>query len=61
MGSCAPRGSRSRAARRPVAPIGFTEAVPVELVIGSTVDLIIDPIGSDSVDTSDSTLLVRSR
>jgi hypothetical protein len=41
--------------------VGFVEFVPIELSIGSTVDLMIHYIGSESVDTTNSSLIVRSR
>jgi hypothetical protein len=41
--------------------IGFTEAVPIELSIGTRVDLMLHYIGSDTIDTTNSSMIVRSR
>lgn len=40
---------------------GFVEVVPIELAIGSTVDLMIHYIGDDGVDTTNSSMIIRSR
>jgi hypothetical protein len=41
--------------------VGFTDIVPIELVVGSTVDLMLHYIGGESVDTTDSWMAIRSR
>src|SRR5262245_11978341 len=40
---------------------GFTEVVPIELRQGTTVDLMLHFIGSEGVDTTESSLVIRSR
>jgi hypothetical protein len=41
--------------------VGFTEVVPIELSVGSTVDLMLHYIGDEGFDTTDSRLTIRSR
>lgn len=40
---------------------GFVEPVAIDLVLGSTVDLHLDPIGTDSIDTTTQSLTIQSR
>jgi hypothetical protein len=40
---------------------GFTQPIAIDLAVGSTVDLLLDPIGSDSVDTTTLSMIVQSR
>ena len=40
---------------------GFTEVVPIELNVGSTVDLMLHYIASEGSDSTNSSLIIRSR
>lgn len=41
--------------------VGFDEVVPIDLKIGTTVDLMIHYIGGEAIDTTSSELIIRSR
>lgn len=41
--------------------VGFTETVPIDVVVSSTVDLLLHPIGFDSTDTTTMWMTVESR
>jgi hypothetical protein len=40
---------------------GFTEALPIDLAIGTTVDLLLDPIADEGSDSSDQKVLIEAR
>jgi hypothetical protein len=40
---------------------GFKTPVAIDVAVGSTVDLFLDPIGADSVDTTTQSMIVQSR